>query len=115
MLFRSNISFDPFDCLSISRALLAPALDDLFGLKLKFLYIDGDFFYLIEQAPLHPASAVEVGDRDQYERKYPHGFWEGVDELEYQRCTISDYFLISDPFYSQNIQRSLYEFKWARI
>ena len=44
----------------------------------------------MELTPLPPASRMEVDDRDEYDRmledksKYPHGFFEGVDELEYQ-------------------------------
>jgi hypothetical protein len=55
----------------------------------------------MEQAPLSPASGMEVDDRDEYDRmlededEYPDGFWEGVDELEHQYCaTLSDYFRI---------------------
>ena len=39
---------------------------------------------------LPPASGMEADDRDEYDRmledkaKYPHGFWEGVGELEYR-------------------------------
>ena len=44
----------------------------------------------MELTPLPPASRMEVDDRDEYDRmledksKYPHGCFEGVDELEYQ-------------------------------
>ena len=55
----------------------------------------------MEQAPLSPASEMEVDDRDEYDRmlededEYPDGFWEGVDELEQQYCAIvSDHFRI---------------------
>ncbi len=65
---------------------------------------------------------MEVDDRDVYDRtledkaEYPDGFWEGVDELEHQYVPLYPIiFTFSDPFYSQNIQRSLYEFSWARI
>jgi hypothetical protein len=40
----------------------------------------GDFSYLIKQAPLPPASGMEVDDRDEYDRmleeaEYLHGFF----------------------------------------
>ena len=73
--------------------------------------------------PLPLASGMEVDDGDEYYRmleyiaEYPHRFLEGVDGLEYQLChyVYPIIFPFSDPFYSQNIQRSLYEFSWARI
>jgi hypothetical protein len=61
----------------------------------------------MEQAPLSPASGMEVDDRDEYDRmlededQFPDGFWEGVDELEHQYCaTELIIFAFSDPFYS---------------
>ena len=73
-----------------------------FGLhKPQPLWISSDLSDLMEQAPLSPASEMEVDDRDEYDRmlededEYPDGFWEGVDELEQQYCAIvSDHFRI---------------------
>ena len=44
----------------------------------------------MEQAPLSPASGMEIDDKDEYdgmledEDEFPGGFWEGVYKLEQQ-------------------------------